>query len=364
MGPGALRLRSSRMPVAASTMRAWRTHEYGQPLEVLRLDTVPIPEPGPGEVLVRVQAIPLNLNDLERITGGNMMVRPELPYSPGMEVMGVVDACGPGAEEWQDTRVVAMPKQAFGGYAEYAICPTISVFSMPETIPLPDAAALYFPFHLAWLGLFDRAELTAGESVLIHAAAGGAGSAAIQLAVNAGARVFATAGTDEKVALCRDLGADVAINYSDNDFAEVVLAKTQNRGVDVVFDNVGEAVMEGSMKCTAYNGRYLMMGFASDKTRADEPFIVPRRVAAGNFKLCGVLLAYAAPDMATVVKQAMGFNFLSRELGERITESIIQLVLERKVRAVVGSVVEFEQIPAAIDAMAHRRTTGRTIVMV
>jgi NADPH:quinone reductase-like Zn-dependent oxidoreductase len=107
-----------------------------------------------------------------------------------------------------------------------------------------------------------------------------------------------------------------------------------------------------------------MMGFASDKTRADEPFIVPRRVAAGNFKLCGVLLAYAAPDMAAVVKQAMGFNFLSRELGERITESIIQLVLERKVRAVVGSVVEFEQIPAAIDAMAHRRTTGRTIVMV
>jgi NADPH2:quinone reductase len=348
----------------AGTMRTWRTHEYGDPLEALRLDTVPVPEPEAGEVRVRVQAIPLNLNDLERITGGNMMVRPELPYAPGMEVMGIVDACGPGAESWEGARVVAMPKQAFGGYAEFAICPTISVFAMPESIPLPDAAALYFPFHLAWLGLFDRAELQAGESVLIHAAAGGAGSAAIQLAANAGARVFATAGTDEKVALCRELGADVAINYSDSDFVEIVMAETGNRGVDVVFDNVGAAVMEGSMKCTAYNGRYLMMGFASDKTVADEPFVVPRRVAAGNLKLCGVLLAYAAPDVATLVKQAMGFNFLTRELGEHITESVIDLVLAKKVRPVIGSVVAFEEIPAAIDAMARRRTTGRTIVMV
>src|SRR5438132_5895510 len=99
-------------------MRAWRTHEYGpRPTEVLRLDTVPVPTPEAGEVRVRVQAIPLNLNDLERITGGNMMMRPELPSIPGMEVMGVVDACGPGTERWLDERVVAMPKMAHGGYA-------------------------------------------------------------------------------------------------------------------------------------------------------------------------------------------------------------------------------------------------------
>ena len=191
-------------------MRAWRLHRYGQPVEVLSLDTVPVPDPEAGDLRIRVQAIPLNLNDLERITGGNMMVRPELPYSPGMEVMGVVDDCGPGLEHWLDQRVVAMPKGAHGGYAEYSICPAVSTFDMPETIPLPGAAALYFPFHLAWLGLFDRAELRSGETVLIHAAAGGSGSAAVQLAANAGARVFATAGTDEKVQLCRDLGADVA----------------------------------------------------------------------------------------------------------------------------------------------------------
>jgi NADPH2:quinone reductase len=126
-------------------MRAWRTHEYGaRPTDVLKLDTVPIPEPQAGEVRVRVQAIPLNLNDLERITGGNMMVRPELPYSPGMEVMGVVEACGEGAEGWQGKRVVAMPRGANGGYAEHAVCPVVSAFEMPDEIPLPDAAALYF----------------------------------------------------------------------------------------------------------------------------------------------------------------------------------------------------------------------------
>src|SRR3954454_11657313 len=128
-------------------MRAWRTHEYGLPLDALQLDMVDLPEPGAGEVRVKVHAIPLNLNDLERITGGNMMVEPERPYSPGMEVMGVVDACGDGTDAWLGRRVVAMPKGANGGYAEYAVCPAVSTFAMPDSIPLPDAAALYFPFH-------------------------------------------------------------------------------------------------------------------------------------------------------------------------------------------------------------------------
>jgi NADPH2:quinone reductase len=346
------------------TMRSWRTHEYGQPREVLQLDVVDIPEPEAGELRVRVQAIPLNLNDLERINGGNMMVRPDLPSIPGMEVMGVVDAAGPGAESRVGERVVAMTKQAHGGYAEYAICPSVSAFAMPDDIPLPDAAALYFPFHLAWLGLFDRAELHAGESVLIHAAAGGSGSAAVQLAAEAGARVFATAGTAEKVARCRELGADVAINYRDEDFAAVVLAETGNRGVDVVFDNVGESVFEDSLKCTAYNGRYLMMGFASNKVVADEPFVVPRRLALGNLKLCGVLLAYQDDGTRELVKTAMGWNFAPADLGARVMREIVDRVHAGTIRAVVGSVVPFGEIPAAIEALAARETTGRVIALV
>jgi NADPH2:quinone reductase len=350
------------MPHDDGVMRAWRTHQYGRPADALKLDTVPIPAPDAGELRIKVQAIPLNLNDLERITGGNMMVRPELPYSPGMEVMGIVDACGAGVEQWRGRRVVAMPKGAHGGFAEYAICPVASTFDMPDTIPLPGAAALYFPFHLAWLGLFDRAELESGETVLIHAAAGGSGSAAIQLAVNAGARVFATAGTDEKVQLCRELGADVAINYNTTDFSEIVLSQTANLGVDVVFDNVGEAVMEASMKCTKYSGRYLMMGFASNKVVADEQFLVPRRIALGNLKLCGVLLAYQPPDALEFLKTGMGWNFASAELGERIMGEIVDLVLAEKVKPVIGQVVGFDDIPVAIEAMANRETVGRTIV--
>ena len=182
------------MSETSGTMKAWRTHQYGKPSEALKLDHVPIPEPGDNEVRVKVQAIPFNLNDLERVMGGNMMVQPELPYIPGMEVMGVVDSCGNNAQAWLGKRVVAMPGGAHGGFAEYAICSTVSMFEMPDTIELPGAAALYFPFHLAWLGLCERAQVKAGDTVLINGAAGGVGSAAIQLAVNAGARVIAVAG--------------------------------------------------------------------------------------------------------------------------------------------------------------------------
>ncbi len=346
------------------TMRAWRVHEYGQPLDVMRLETVEVPTPGPGEVRVRAHAIPLNLNDLERITGGNMMAPPAFPYSPGMETMGVVDACGEGAEHWLGRRVVATTRQAFGGFAERAICPTAALFDMPDDVALPGAAALYFPFHLAWLGLFDRARLVEGETVLISAAAGGAGSAAIQLAKHAGARVLATAGSDEKVQLCRELGADVAINYNTQDFAEIVLGETANRGVDVVFDNVGESFWESTIKCTAYNGRFIMNGFSSNKTVADKPFVVPRRVALANISLCGVLLNYAGDDLVDMLKTALGWNVARTALGAQITADLVELVRAGSIRPVVGKVGTFEEIPVLIDAMGNRQTMGRTIIMI
>jgi len=347
-----------------TTMRAWRVHTYGEPIDVLRLDEVEVPEAGPGELLVDVQAIPLNLNDLERINGGNMMMRPEFPYSPGMEVFGIVEAAGAGAEHLLGARVAGITRQAFGGFAEKAIVPAVGAFEIPSDIELPDAAALFFPFHLAWLGLIDRADLREGETVLIHAAAGGSGSAAIQIAKAFGARVIATAGSADKVALCRELGADVAIDYTTEDWVTIVLDDTDGRGVDVVFDNVGEAVFEGSLKCTAYNGRYLMMGFASNKIVADEPWIVPRRVIMGNIKLCGVLLNYQTDDMIGLIKGGTGWNVAPHELGEIATADIVELVRSGSVRAVVGSTPSFEELPSAMAAMADRATVGRVIVMV
>jgi NADPH2:quinone reductase len=348
----------------SKTMRAWRTQTWGLPAEVLKLETIDVPQPGPGEVRVRNQAIPLNLNDMERVTGGNMMVQPELPLIPGMEVLGIVDTCGEGAEAWMGKRVVAMPKGATGGWAEYSICPIVSAFEMPDDIPLPGAAALYFPYHLAYLGLVDRAGLQPGETVLIHAAAGGSGSAALQLAKKLGARVIATVGSEEKRQLCEKLGADVVITRDDGeqDFAEIVLAETGGKGVDVVFDNVGEAVMDRSIACIAYNGRYLMMGFASDKTRADAPLVVPRKLSTGNFRLCGVLLAYAPTEVIPLMKKGMGWNFCPNELGVRITSEIVEAVRKGELEPVVGKVVGFEDIPREIQALFDRQTTGRTIV--
>lgn len=353
-----------------ATMRAWRTHVYGPPLEALQLDTVDVPSPGPGQVLVRVQAVPLNLNDLERITGGTMMVEPELPYSPGMEVFGLVEACGEGIDPdaWLGRRVAAMPLQAHGGYAEHAVCNAVSAFEVPASIPLPGAAALYFPFHLAWLGLVDRARLQAGETVLVHAAAGGSGSAAVQLAKHLGARVIATAGGPDKGERCRELGADVVLDsraegFAASGLAEAVLAATDGRGVDVVFDNVGEALFDGSITATAYGGRYLMMGFASNKAVADEPWIVPRRILMANITIGGVTLAYADDGLRSLVKSAMGWNLASGEQGAEVMREIVALVEQGAVHPVVGEVVRFEDLPAAITAMADRKTTGRVIAL-
>lgn len=354
----------SAMADAPTSMRAWRVHEYGEPLDVLRVDEVPLPVPGDGEVRVRAQGIPCNLNDLERINGGNMMVRPEFPYSPGMETMGVVDAAGAGAEALLGKRVVGSTVQAIGGYAEYALCTASATFEMPDSIPLPDAAALFFPFHLAWLGLFDRADLQAGETVLIHAAAGGSGSAAVQLAVDRGAHVIATCSTEEKARLCEELGAQTVVNSTTGDFLAACMEVTGGKGVDVVFDNVGEAVMDDGFKATAYNGRYVLMGFASNKAVADERFIVPRQLSLGNFKLMSVMLSYADAGRQQFMKQLLGWNLASDRLGAEINAQIVERVRAGRVRAVVGSTLGFDELPQGIADLAGRGTVGRVVALV
>jgi NADPH:quinone reductase len=175
-------------------VKAWRVHEYGAPRAVLQLDEVDAPSPGAGELKIRVTSVTLNFNDLDGIHGRYKTVPRPVPYIPGMEVLGIVEESGTGGESWLGRRVVAIPSGAFGGYAEYVVAPTSMVFEMPGDMPEPQAAAIFMPFHLAWLALYERARLQAGETLLVHAGAGGAGSAAVQLGVYAGARVFATAG--------------------------------------------------------------------------------------------------------------------------------------------------------------------------
>ena len=198
--------------------------------------------------------------------------------------------------------------------------------------------------------------------MLIHAAAGGAGSAAIQLAKNKGARVFATASSEAKLEFCRELGADVVINYEKTDFSEVILDETEGRGVNVIFDNVGERFMQKSMRSIAYDGRYLIMGFSSDKSFVDEKLIVPRSVSAGNFSVCGVMLAYIEEAMAPLIKRGPGWNFVPSEKGDMIMRKINQLAIDKKIRPVVGRVADFKELPGALDDLSKRRTMGRTII--
>ncbi len=344
-------------------MKAWRVHEYGEPADVLRLEERPAPSAGPGEVVVRVAAATLNFNDVDGVRGRYRTVRPPLPYTPGMEVLGTVEDAGAGADGWLGQRVVAVPNGAFGGYAELAVAPGAMAFEMPPESALPDAdaAAIYLPFHLSWLALHERAHLHAGETVLIHAAAGGVGTAAVQLAVQAGARVIATAGSARKLELCRSLGADVAIDYVTEDFVDAVLEATGGRGVDVAFDTIGGEVTTKTFRCMAFNGRHLLVGFASGIEAEDEG-IVPRPVLFGNFSLFGVCLAYV--DDPSALKDLSGYNFLSHADGERIHAHVLDGIARGTLRPVVGHEAGFEALPLALQSMADRQTVGRSVVLV
>ncbi len=242
-------------------MRAWIAEKYGTPDEALVLrDDWPEPEPGPDDVRIKVQATTLNFNEIDTIAGEYKAVSPPPPFIPGMEALGVVDQAGEHVKDWIGKRVVAIPNGAIGGYAEYAVASVDSTFEMPHDMAQADAAAIFFPFHLGWLALYDRAKVTSDDTVLVHAGAGGAGSAVIQLAKAKGARVIATAGSDDKLALCRELGADVAINYRETDWVEAVNEATGWRGVDVAFDAIGGEVTQQTFKTMGFNGRHLIVG--------------------------------------------------------------------------------------------------------
>jgi NADPH2:quinone reductase len=342
-------------------VKAWRVHEYGAPRDVLTLDEVDEPEPEADELKIRVSSVTLNFNDLDGIHGRYKTVPRPVPYIPGMEVLGTVEACGVGTEAWLGRRVVAIPSGAFGGYAEHVVAPAAMTFEMPIEMPEPEAAAVFMPFHLAWLALYERARLQAGETLLVHAGAGGAGSAALQLGVHAGARVFATAGSPEKTNLCLELGAELAINYRETDFAEAVLDATDGRGVDVAFDAVSGDVTLKTFRCMAFNGRHVLAGFASGIEQEDEG-LIPRPVLFGNFSLVGVCHAYV--DDPVVFKRLSGFNFPAHRAGEQLHAELLALFAAGKLRAIVGQDVTFSELPAALEAMEQRRTIGRTVVRV
>lgn len=342
------------------TMKAWRVTRHAVPSVALSLETIEIPTPDDGEVLISTRATTLNFNDVDGCYGRYLTVNPPLPYTLGMEVVGVVEDAGPDSKHWLGRRVMAATKGAYGGYAQHVIADTGMVFDAPAQLDDQSAAAFYFPFHLAWLGLHERGQLKPGETALIHAGAGGVGSAAIQLAAAAGARVFATAGGTEKTQLCRKLGASLAIDYRTEDFADAVLAATDNRGVDLVFDGVGGATTEASMRCLGHCGRLMVVGFASGIEAEDRPTVTPRILCFGSVSLMGVMLAYAEPGG---LNPYPGIRLTPRTVGERIQSSLEALLAQGRIKPIIGEVISFRDIPNALDRMDQRLTTGRIIAL-
>ncbi|MCU1390792.1 MAG: Zn-dependent oxidoreductase, partial [Ilumatobacteraceae bacterium] len=258
-----------------------------------------------------VGAASINFGDTARTRGGVATVQIPPPFTLGMDVCGVVEAAGDGAEHWVGKRVVAMTKMSFGGMAEHAICVGTGVFDAPAELDDAEATAFLLPFHTSYMGLHKRAKLQSGETVLVIGAASGVGTAAVQLAAASGANVIAVAGGAEKGAYCRGLGASASIDYTSEDLFDRVMELTDGRGAEVVFDLVGGPQTETTWTCVAREGRYLPVGFNGEAEGglSGKPL---RKVSLGNFAVLGVLLAYS-PGMPAMRK--FGMNPFPPETG-------------------------------------------------
>jgi NADPH:quinone reductase len=315
-------------------MRAWRVHELGDP-SAMTLDDVPTPAPGEGQLLVRVRAAALNFPDV-LMAAGLYQERPPLPYTPGVELCGEVEGTG--------QRVLGSPSGGPGAFAEYALMDADSAWPVPEGMPDEKAAALYLTYQTGHVGLHRRAHLQAGEWLLVHAGAGGVGSAAIQLGKAAGARVVATAGGPEKVQVCRDLGADHVVDYTAEDFVPVVKEVTGGHGADVVYDPVGGEVFDKSRRCIAFEGRLVVVGFTSGTI----PEAPANHLLVKNYSVVGLHWGlYRKHDPAVF---------------GHVHEELTRLYEDGRIDPLVSQVLPLEEAPTALGALASRATVGKVVL--
>lgn len=317
-------------------MKAIRFHEFGG-ADTLRLDEVERPEPGAGEVLIRVAVAGVNYADT-MLRAGNYFFKPPLPHTPGFEAAGVVESMGEGVAEIQAGQRV-MAKFQGGGYAEYAVAKVQDVVFLPDGLDFGRATALLAQ-GLTALGLLKT--LRAGQTILVHAAAGGVGSLLVQLAKQRGARVIGTASTPEKLRLVENLGADAAFNYTEADWTEQVLAATGGNGVDLLIEMVGGEVGKQNVKLLAAGATMIVYGAASGR---DFP-VSALNLMSKNLTVRGYTLYSETP--ATVEQ-------FTRELMSQVEGGRLQI-----------SVQEFALADAAAAhrAVEGRQTTGKVVLVV
>jgi NADPH2:quinone reductase len=274
-----------------------------------------------------------------------------------MDVSGVVEAAGPGAEGWSGRRVVAMTTQSFGGMAEAALASSTSVFDAPPELDDVEAAAFTLPFHTGYLALHKRARLRAGETLLVVGGASAVGTAMIQLGAAAEAEVIAVAGGRDKAQVCESLGA-TAIDHTTDDIFDRVMDRTDGRGAEVVVDLVGGDQTETIWTCVAREGRYLPVGFNDDPESGltGRPL---RKVSMGNFSVLGVMLGYT--EMPIELRK-FGINTFPPEVGREVHRELLALVASGAIRPYIGRRIALPDVAAALGDHEQRRTTGRTVV--
>ncbi|NYF58048.1 NADPH:quinone oxidoreductase family protein [Micromonospora purpureochromogenes] len=324
-------------------MKAWRVADLGEPRDVLRLVEVADPEPGPGQLVVRVLAAPANFPDV-LMCRGEYQVKPELPFTPGVELCGEVVALGEGVDGFAvGDRVLGGATLPYGGFAEFALLAAAATFPAPAELDDAEAASLYIGYQTGWFGLHRRAGLRAGETLLVHAAAGGVGSAAVQLGKAAGTRVIGVVGGPEKAAVARALGADVVVDRREADFVEVVKAETGGRGADVVYDPVGGETYQRSTKCVAFEGRILVVGFAGGQIQS----AALNHALVKNYSIVGLHWGlYHRYDPAAVAE---------------CHRALTALAAQGAVRPLVSQRLSLNEVADGVQELADGVTVGRVV---
>ena len=313
-------------------MKAIRIHNFGPTEEVLKYEDVPVPEPKADQVLIKVEAASLNRADLG-LRKGTYRISPDaLPVIPGREFAGTVAKLGANVSEFSlGQRVVAYP--SLGGYAEYATANTSEVRPVPDEVTSAQAAALPTVFLTAWFGLLTDGNLKAGEWLLVQGGSSGVGTAAIQIAKHLGAKVMTTTGSEEKARRLRQLGADVTIDVSENDFLPEVMRVTDNRGVDVVLEMIGGEVYQKSLQGLAPDGRLVSIGGAFGAIPEPPPPLTDGRKAT-RFSITNYLKT-----------NPQDFKQL---------DEILKLVADKQFQVVIG-----KSFPLAETRAAQRYLEGR-----
>jgi len=322
-------------------MRAVLCKQWGEP-EALVVEEVAEPTPGPGEVRVRVHACGINFGDILMVAG-KYQEKPPFPFTPGFEAAGVIEACGDGVTECAPgDRVIAFP--LYGGYAEAVVARAESIVRIPDSMTFVTAAAFPVAYGTSHVALERRAALQPGETLLVLGAAGGVGLTAVEIGKAMGARVIAAAGGRDKLAVTKEYGAEEVIDYATEDLRERVKALTDGRGADVIYDPVGGDLFDAALRCLAWEGRILVIGFAAGRI----PEIPANRLLLKSASAVGLYWgAYRKNDPKVIADSFV---------------TLLRWFEEGKLKPHVSHTFDMGEVGPAMRMLLDRRSTGKVVL--